>query len=502
MNTHAVPRLLPPLTALVLMALSIGAHAQPTTPAQWRQAAIQDIGEAVRITRDNHPGMFDPANPAFPANLDNAGKAGLALAERVDGPGAYMAAVGRFNAAIGDGHAGMYAQFPAAQKPKRRWPGFTTVWRRQGLFVYASEEGGPAPGARVVRCDGKPIEDIIRDNVFSFDGRVNEPGRWWSRARMVFLDTGNPFVKLPARCEFAQYGKTVARDLAWKPEDARTRALLDAGYNGQTLDVGLAEVRKGLFWVSMPTFAPDEGQRDAYRAINREVETQRQRFLKADAVVIDLRQNQGGSSFWGEHFAGALWGKERVERRMDVRSARTEVWWRASRDNAKHVASFVETFTQENQVENLDWARRNSAGMQAALAAGEKFYVEKSDSKTMTMDPEADLPTDPPPFTRPVYVIVPGQCASACLDALDVFTRFSNTILVGAPSSADSTYMEVRFQKVGSGLASVVIPTKMYVRRARANGQAYLPSIYVDDIAWTMVEFQQAIEEDLARRAR
>ncbi len=59
--------------------------------------------------------------------------------------------------------------------------------------------------------------------------------------------------------------------------------------------------------------------------------------------------------------------------------------------------------------------------------------------------------------------------ASACLDALDVFTRFSNTKLMGAPSSTDSTYMDIRTRPVPSGLASVVIPNKVYGNLPRAN---------------------------------
>jgi hypothetical protein len=101
-----------------------------------------------------------------------------------------------------------------------------------------------------------------------------------------------------------------------------------------------------------------------------------------------------------------------------------------------------------------------------------------------------------------VYVIVPGQCASACLDAVDTFTRFPNTKLIGAPSSADSTYMEVRTQKVASGLALVLIPNKMYVNRPRANGQGYVPAIYVNDPVWSVDVFRKVVEDDLARRRR
>jgi len=110
----------------------------------------------------------------------------------------------------------------------------------------------------------------------------------------------------------------------------------------------------------------------------------------------------------------------------------------------------------------------------------------------------ADQPGDPAPFTRPVYVIVPGNCASACLDAIDYFKLFPNTKLVGAPSSADSTYMDVRTEKLPGGLAQVLVPTRLYVNRPRANGEFYRPDIPVTTLRWTTTGFLDVVERDLA----
>ena len=512
-----LPRTVAAVTVSMTLALAAQLHAQAQTPATkaagpvlpqtaalWRQAAIDDIEEAVRLTRDNHPGIKDPGNPQFPAKLDDARRAGLLLAGQVVDAAGYSAAIQRFNVKLGDGHAGAYPNLDGKVLPPERWPGFVTVWRGRGLYVFASEAGGPAAGAEVTACDGKPIRQVITDNLFAFNGRIDEPGHWWARGRRTFIDAGNPFVSLPRRCRFTLNGKSFEQDLAWRAKDAQADTWFEASYNGPTLPVGLSEPRPGLFWAAMPTFQPDDKQRDAYRAMFKDVETRRQRFLDADAVVIDLRDNQGGSSFWSRDFAAALWGRDRVQRRMAARSARTEVWWRASKDNTAYVGSLVDELREQNQASAVEWAKRAHAGMQAALARGDAFWVEKDDDEGPTVaagaDPKADLPSDPPAFTKPVYVIVPGQCASACLDALDVFTAFSNTILIGAPSSADSTYMDVRFQKVKSGLATVVIPNKVYVHRARGNGEVYVPAIYVTDPAWSVDVFRKVVENDLVQR--
>lgn len=471
------------------------APALPDSPQAWRAAARADIEAAVRITRENHPGPHDPHNPAFGPNLDAARVHGLALAERVvDAPG-YMAAIMGFNVRIGDGHAGAYPRIDEASLPPARWPGFVSVWRGDALYVHSAQPGAPAAGSRLLGCDGKDAQQLIRDNVFSFQGRVKEDGQWWSAARRVFIDKHNPFVALPQRCRFELGGQVTEDVLSWHAFDAEgDRWLADSSW-GEAGPVGVAEPRENLYWVSMPTFQPDEKERAAYRAMFADVAARRARWLALDAVVIDLRKNQGGNSDWSLWFAQALWGKARVTQASAAYDAGVEVWWRASPDNTAYMLSIVGRLEKEGNPEGADWARTHGEGMRMALAQGKRFYVEKEETPVPATAAAAE---DGPPFTRPVYVIVPGNCASACLDAIDVFTRFPNTTLVGAPSSADSTYMEVRSADVDSGLARVIVPNKVYVKRKRGNGEFYRPRIEVRDVVWSNAALLKAVEADLA----
>lgn len=470
--------------------------------AQWQHAAIDDIEAAYRITLENHPGAVDPANPAFLKNLAIAKSQALALATKVVNGGGYVAAVSRFNVLIHDGHAGIASALGPAETVPVRWPAFITVWRTEGLYVGFAEPDGPPVGAKVIACDGRPIKQLITDNVFAFQARVDEPGHWWVHARKVFFDEGNPFISIPKHCQFVSNGKLMERDLVWKPMNDQARKWRNDSYNGDVLKVGLTEPRPKLFWVAMPTFAPDEQEREAYRAMIKEVDSNRSRYLDADAIVIDLRDNQGGSSAWSSAFAGALWGKERVERRTTALFAKTEVWWRASSDNTRYMSELVDELARQKQTEATQWARAKSAGMQGALARGDKFYVDRNDAHASSPSAQkADVQGDPLAFTKPLYVVVPGQCASACLDALDVFTLFPNTILIGAPSAADSTYMEVRTQKLDSGLAWAIIPNKVYVNRPRANGQSYEPAILVNDLVWSTENMLNAVEADLKKKS-
>ena len=491
-------RVLSCLAALAAGTVFAAGPQLPASPEAWRAAAQADIEAAVQVTRDNHPGMHDPYNPSFPARLDEARRHGLALAARVEDAAGYVAAVEGFNTSIGDGHAGMRVMIDKAALPAPRWPGFVTVWRRDGLYVFASGSGQPAVGSRLLGCDGRAGEALVRENVFAFEGRVKEAGQWWSAAPLLFIDSHNPFIRLPQRCRFEKDGEVVEQALAWRTLDDSARRLLAESETGDVHPVGVTYPRANLAWVAMPTFHPNEAERAAYRAMARDAEANRARWLALDAVVIDLRANGGGSSRWSQAFAKALWGKERVERALADFGARSEVWWRASPANIAHADFMAQVLEKEQRPAETAWARAAAAGMRAAQARGEHFHVEKKDRTAAA----AATPDARPPFTRPVYVVVPGDCASACLDALDVFTRFPNTTLVGAPSSADSTYMEVRRHVLDSGLARVMVPNKMYVNRGRANGQFYPAALEVRDIRWSTANILKTVEDDLARRRK
>lgn len=496
------------IAGILVLAACAGAQAAPpakdlpNTPEQWRAAVVRDIDAGYRITLDNHPGAVDPQNSEFLPNLRAAREHALKLAEGVSNAAGYAAAIRGFNVRIRDGHAGMGSRLETAGQ--ERWPGFVAVWRGDGIYVYASVAGGPKAGARVLSCDGKADQQLMRDNLFSFMGRVNEGGQWWSMSRWLFVDQGNPFVSLPQRCVFQHEGAQAELALTWRPATAQAAQWRRAAYNGDVLPVGLTEPAPKLFWAAMPTFDPNAEDRKAYRAMFAQVAQQRQRMLEASAVVIDLRDNQGGSSTWSKEFASALWGEARVARRMAAYFARTETWYRVSPGNLAHFDAMTERATRDKEIALAEWANAKRVHIRAAMKRGDAFYVSAEDAETpqasgVASDPGADQAGDPPAFTRPVYVIVPGQCASACLDALDVFKQFPNTKLIGAPSSADSTYMEVRVEDVPSGMALVIVPTKLYVNRPRGNGEGYPVDIEVRDLAWSTAAFRRVVEQDLAQ---
>ncbi|MBH0044036.1 S41 family peptidase [Pseudoalteromonas sp. SWXJZ10B] len=459
----------------------------PTTPEQWRSITERDINAAYSITAHNHPGMFDVNNPTFPDLLKQAKAEALTLSAQASGPQVHVAAIARFSTVLQDGHAGA---FSSVERPARRWPGFSAVWRGDALKVYYSEASNISKGDVVSQCDGQSIDTLMRERIFKFHGEVAQPGHWWQQGWRLLIDEGNPFLTPLKACEFVKAnGDTYTQVLNWSVKPKSVSKHLENAYNGDELPIDLTWPEKNIAWIAMPSFSVNDKQTAAYNKVFEKIQQQRSKLLNAKTVVLDLRHNQGGSSYWSLQIAKGLWGEKVVEHNAVGLSQNTQVWWRASKDNTDYVESLFSVV--KDQPEVLKTLKTVAAGMALSLESDAPFYVEEK-TNTLNNIPHTPLVSD---FKTKVFVIVPPQCASACLDAIDVFKLFSNTRLFGAPSSADSMYMEVRLADLPSGLGKVIVPNKVYVNRARGAGAYYKPDIAYNGIDWTTNRLLEQIKK-------
>ena len=459
----------------------------------WRALATGDVEAAYIETRANHPGMFDPSNRDFPKLLEMARTEALKLARHVKTPAGFEASLARFRAVLNDGHAGAFAVLPEALSPQIRWPGFVAAWRGNAMYVFKSARGGPPEGAEIVSCDKTSVKVLVERNYFRFSTGREVPGEWWSGARRLFVDDGNPFVRLPRTCLFRHSGKHERRRLSWDAVPDYYHSWKNGSANGDPLPIGMEERSPGIFWYALPDFQPDDAGTANYKKIYAYTASNRETLLGARAIVLDLRFNQGGSSNWSKMLSKHLWGDAQVERALKAYFAKTRTWWRPTAANLAAVKDFIPLLEEQADLESAAMVRMFLPIFEASVARGDTFLVEPDipDSAGPARDHEPSV------LKTPVYVIVPGQCASACLDAIDYFKRFPNTKLIGAPSSADSTYMEVRNPKLPSGMAQAIIPMKMYIDRPRGKGAVYEPDIEMRELDWSTANFLKRIEADL-----
>ncbi len=495
-------RLQATVAALVVLATAATASLQPGRPeagdnVDWREIARQDVLAAYDQFAANHPGMHDPAYPGFAAQLARARNEALIVAGQAASQSDYAEALDAFSGELGDGHALVAANPAPGEAPIRQsWPGFVAAWRGAGLIVHGPGPGAPAPaGSAIVSCDGIAAADLVRLRLGRAGFRPAEAGQWWARAPLAFVDREPPGRNRPQNCLFrTPEGELREAALSWTPAPADLAARRRRATDGEPAAIGLTEPRPGLFLIGLTDFQPDAAGVAAYRALFATLRRRRAELIRARAIVLDLRGNDGGSSDWPQESAGILWGSAVVRRALRDHFGDERIWWRASRDNVAYMAQLERQLRRDGHGETADAMRAVAEGMRASLARGEPFFVERAEQAPAAA-PGAAPPTD---FNVPVYVIIPGRCASACLDALDIFTRFPNSRLIGAPTSADSHYMEVRLADLPSGRGKIVIPVKMYPSRPRRSGEVYMPHILMTDADWSTASFLARIERDLA----
>ncbi len=460
----------------------------------WPTAARTDILAAYDIYRSNHPGMHDPNNPGFAVQLERARDAGLTYAARARDRFGYQRALGAFSTEMQDGHAQLTLNAPIKDTPPSQYlsPGFAAAWRGNRLLIHSTQDFPLPVGTVIEGCDGLAAADLAKSMLVSQNFRWREDGDWWLKTPRIFrAGVGED---RPNACTFlAPDGSRSTMTLEWKRAPADLGERLTRATDGERTPIGLWELRKGLLIIGLPSFEPDGEERRAYDALYEAMTNHKEALWSARAVVIDLRHNGGGSSSWGDRVADALWGEDAVGRKMAAYFKHVSIWWRASEGNTRYVGKLAEDFRRQGDKEAAAWADVLRSGMEVAMARNEPFHVEADESDTPAKEETGETG-----FDRPVYVITPGGCRSACLDAVDIFKQFANVKLIGAPTSGDTPYMDIRSEVLPSGEGKIVIPNKLWMFKPRKPNEIYRPDIEVTDLDWSTAVFLEHIEKDLA----
>ena len=471
-------------------------------PRDWSATLAQDATSLHAIMVDSHPGTHDPLNPEFRGRLD----AGLARAlERADAAtdaGGWWWALREYVAAFEDGHVGLSLNQQGYGFPTR-WPGFLTVWSGGQNIVRERDEGdasAPPVGARLIDCDGIPADALAEQRIGAFRGR------WFLESQRVqfgdwlFMNASNPWTPEMSRCRFETDGQVRDYVLNWRLIEAgelserRTRLMQTA-----RPEFGLRHFDDGGFWISTPSFDGDpSGQVHAVlTALIAEMKDKQDALRAAPWVVLDVRGNGGGSSQWGDEMALVLWGEDWLV--AHSKQSSDAVDWRVSADNLAEIEGFVAQLREAGGSEEvMAWADRAIAGMRAAQARGDIYWRETADmdEAAPTSEP-APVPADETsPVAGHVYVLTDSVCASACLDAVDVW-KPAGAIQIGRETSADTLYMDIRNPRLASGLATLAVPMKVYRGRGRGNNEPHKPEHrfdgdMTDDAA--LLDFVRALE--------
>ncbi len=449
---------------------SPSSDAAPSFARNWAAALRIDAKAVHDLIEANHPGPVNDLDPNFRRRSDASFATALRRAARVSDYSGYFWAMRAYIASFDDGHVQLDVDKPLPLP--LRWPGFLTGFDDAGRqIVRTRADDAPVTiGAELLACDGVPAAELVATHVGAFVGRWQLASQRVANGGRLFLDAGNPFITRPSRCRFQIDGQSRDVELTWRTlAEVESRSRLDSTVVRADPPIEARILSNGARWFSMSDFNgyPESSTAKSLRSMIADMERDRAAILAAPAVILDLRGNGGGSSDWSVQIARVIWGASAVEAED---SDAEFVEWRASPANIAKLESYRQEFQSDDSSQELrDWASNAVNGMTAAYKNGQRLWREPNEPSAAV-----ERISMVAPFRGRVYVLTDLGCASACLDAVDLW-RALGAVQIGQETSADTFYMDLRADRLPSKVAVVAIPMKVYRGRKRGSNEPWIP---------------------------
>ena len=432
-------RIIRAIAAAAALAAAPAAAADPA--AHWRGLTLGDVEAAHRMLSEDHPGAApEVGDAAFRARLAAEYAEARARAARVSSYQGYVATLAGFAAGLGDKH--IWSR-PLFAPEARDWAGIL-VARRGGRFVVADEEkaaeGEALEGAVLLSCDGVPADEMAKRRLGEFRIVEGVEAQLVQRAFWLLLDDGNPFLDRPEACVFRQGDAERKVPLQWRPI-ARTQLstrLSQLHLSGQA-GFGVRQVGDG-WWIGVESFS------DAAVPVVAAVRDKAEVLKAAPWVVLDLRGNSGGNSRLGDQIADALL------RAAPAGAAAAEPdcpkVWRISERNLARLGQYRDQIGARQGPEMAALFEREYQDVARARDAGQAFS-----GRVHCPHGAAAAAPGSPRFATKVILLTDNACFSSCLMVADRFRRLG-ALHVGEATDANTHYMEVREDKLPSGLSA------------------------------------------------
>ena len=482
----------------IVLGLVTGVASASAAERDWAELATQDVEAAYATALADHPGSADERNPDFLIVAENARSEALDKARRARNMVQYRQAVRTFFGAFEDYHFTVIFSDDEGL-PAQQWAGIIGVLDGERMRVVATHETqADLVGQEIVRCDGMDPASLYRERVKPYEARPDIEATRRGTASKVFVWRPGQFESRLESCTFEGPSGLEARRLRWDFDPEDYSRLQRKALRGYRPEPGVREYQPGRWWINASIFDPSNAEEQgAIESMLEHLREEAEAIRAAEAVVVDIRGNNGGSSTYGDLIVDAIWGEAyRDARRPESRSY---VEWRVSPGNLAHMDYLAEVIAERDfprEVVNMFLGVQE--GMIEAAELGETMYrQEESGGDT------GDSPTEPVenPVQGQVYFLTNISCGSACLDFADVMLSLENVTQIGQPTTADTQYMEVRIKESPTGVADFVVPVKVYRDRLRDPKQAYHPDIVYEGFDWSDAAVEKWADEVIDARS-
>jgi hypothetical protein len=416
-----------------------------TETSNWARMAEEDLVAARALLLESHPGaVAEVEDSLFQRQLRTGFDQALALARTARTYGGYRAALQRFAAAFNDPHI---ATAPLIQTD-RHWPGFVVALRKDGWKVIVqSGEDAPGLGSTLLSCDGRSPDVLARERLAPFTGSWAVSGERVRHSTSLLQDVANPQQRRLERCDFSESLGRKTRQLRWRPiSQAEIGRQITAARPFPSEEVWLRRFEQG-YWIRLGTSGA------AAVPVLAEAQRLEAALRLAPFVVLDLRGNAGGASYFTDEIAKRIYGSARVaEARRPRRTSEPEnIVWRATPPSVQRVEEYIQRGSKLVSADHpmmLGLVAQREA-LRQSLASGAP--LARAPAEMHRAEPNAQRDR----VRRPARVILltDRHCFSSCLIGVRLF-RALGAEHIGEETRANTRYSDLRTAELPSGLSN------------------------------------------------
>lgn len=434
----------------------------PLAPNHWRDMLGEDLDAATRLLLDQDILAAYPDQPSFVRQVEQLRRQALAEATAITDFPTYRAVLTHFFAGIDDAHAGLLWSLT---QTNLKWPGFVSFYTGRDYRVRLSSLPSIPDGGVISSCDGIPVQRWI-DLVSPYEGGHTGIGATnFASSLRLFVDNGNAFVRRPKACVIN--GKNIG--LTWSslayPNYAQ-RILPLFGVKDRS--VGVEAYAANSVWVRLGNFEPQTSEEaDRFRAVVAQMPNLRRKRL----IILDVRQNGGGSYDWFMQVLRSLYGTEYADTHARARLTITPVY--------RATPEILDMFRREDaedarlgSVIDADTSASSTAGVAKALQEHQRYYRGPA---PQTVARSARVVTNP--VQAKVVVLTDYGCSSACIVFVDELKRFPGVQQIGFETAVDNRTGTPMTVPLPSGNGMVRVPVMTRDGRERGDNVPQKPDI-------------------------
>lgn len=452
--------------AFLLVVWGNFAQAKPENVHPWQQMAKMDLAEIKQTIELHHVGPVDPLNPDYQVWLQQGYQQAIKKVTKIKTYSDYLLVLQFYIDGFSDGHIALSSYL---ERSYYYWPEFVAELKGDALTVsYVKNHNlNIMVGDRINSCDNQAIQSLLQDRVLNYhgiDGIDAEPSR---HANKLFFTSVNQFHSLLKSCEFTRDGSTFSEKINW--QRIKRSDWQQVAEQKVTANFELVEFANNKYRISLPSFNL-AGQEQGIQLLLEQIEKQQQQLLKADAIVFDMRGNQGGSSGWAVKVVDTLFG-ENTAMRADKISYQG-VDWRVSDENIESQQQWADYWLKQEgkDGQRAQYYHSLVSQLRQAKEDGKPLMYRQRPQRERAPLTTKDIPPQ-------VYLFTDHGCFSACLDMADIVMSMPNAIHLGLATMADAVYIDNRSIRLPSGNGRFSFSMKAYRGRYRGHNQPYIPSV-------------------------